>query len=137
MFAYTQSHRLAWAALRLLSCMAFVLVGLSANDAHASAPMCDPSAATVVADIPAPPADTGEIDALPPCPLKDYSTGFDVAHPQPDQPVAHLQPPPDRDLPSVISYCWGAASVIRVLSVDYDDLSRPGYSSEVYRPPCS
>jgi hypothetical protein len=132
------NHSKSWAVHRhrALSLVVLALVVFLSPRAHAVAPMCDPSAASVPAPVPAPPNATGDLVAPKTC--DDPSLAFfDASRPAQDSPPPDWRSsPPDRVLPT--AFGWGepsaalAACPPKVLAPD-----RPGYAPPVYRPPCS
>lgn len=105
------------------------------ESAYAYAPMCDLSAATVIAELPAPPAQSGTIDRSPACP--DEPENFAGFH-EPSPPVHHDAVPLDL-LKAAATDC-----VLRVGRVSKSTVLRsaevgwflPGFAMQVYRPPC-
>ena len=119
---------------RALALVVLAAVVLLSPRAHAVAPMCDPSGASVPAPVPAPPNATGDLVAPKTC--DDPSLAFfDTSRPGQDSPPDWRSSPPDRVLPAGLG--WGepravvAACPSKVLTIE-----RPGYSPPVYRPPC-
>ncbi len=103
--------------------------------ARAYAPMCDESAASIDAPLPAPPADVGEISAL------DCGLGFDIGERVlPGAPGEPTRPPAaPSDLVATLLLSMPDAEVRASSS-----LLRPAeqlvvareYRRQVYRPPC-
>jgi len=103
--------------------------------AQAMAPMCDPSAASMPAPVPAPPYATGDLVAPKAC--DDPSLAFlDASRPGRDSPPPDWRSsPPDRVLP--VGDYWGEPrAVIAACPSKVSAIERPGYSEPVYRPPC-
>jgi hypothetical protein len=118
-----------------LTVLALVVLAAPAAHAHAVAPLCDPSAASVPAPIPAPPSDTGDLVAPKTCDDPDWDL-FDASRPGHDSPLPELRSsPPDRVLPTGIG--WGAPrATVVACPTSVQPLRLPGYRQPVYRPPC-
>jgi hypothetical protein len=135
--AYSGSTILAHGGRRSLALVVLALVVLVAPAAHAHtvAPMCDPSAASMPAPIPAPPSNTGDLVAPKSCEDFDGSL-FDASRPGHDSQAPELRSSaPDRALPTGISWGVPPATVLACpASVQAPHL--PGFPQPVYRPPC-
>jgi len=115
--------------------MVLALVVLVAPRAHAVAPLCDPSAASMPAPVPAPPNATGDLVAPKDCDESGFSA---AAAPRPthDAPAPDWRtPPPDRALPNGIHW-ENPESSAEACPPKVPELHRPGYPPPVYRPPC-
>jgi len=97
--------------------------------------MCDPSAASMPAPVPAPPNATGDLVAPKTC--DDPSLVFlDASRPGKDTPPSDWRSaPPDRALPTAVS--WGEPRpFVADCPSKVSAIERPGFSLPVYRPPC-
>jgi hypothetical protein len=96
--------------------------------------MCDPSAASIEADLPAPPAFGGEISVLPPCPFPEFSA-LSLVNRAPDQtpPLASITS--DRCVVAVFQLRRIARPLVQLLSAEVRGGALPGYGRQVYRPP--
>jgi hypothetical protein len=124
-------------ACRHLLCLALTLLALlAAPSAFAQAPMCDPSGATVMAPLPAPPSDDGEIAALN-CPTGPELT--DQVHPGRPLPPplsTHFVQDEGGLLPLRLVAHAGPQVIVTSYGIRSPGLLGPaGYHSGVFRPP--
>src|SRR2546426_839602 len=97
--------------------------------------MCDPSAASMPAPVPAPPNATGDLVAPKNC--DDPGLAFlDTSRPGRDSPPSDWRSSaPDRALPT--GALWGEPrAVVAARPSKVPLFERPGYSPPIYRPPC-
>jgi hypothetical protein len=119
---------------RLLAVLVATLFCLVSPLAHAAAPLCDPSGASIAAPIPVLPNATGDLEAPKNCDDAPHAA-TDVTKPRHDSPNAERGVDvPDRvvvtpaSLPDVLS--------VRTPRPDRgDSLHLPGHTPEVFRPP--
>lgn len=135
---HTRSRITVLPGQRTLSLLLLALVVLFAPGAHAHtvAPLCDPSAASMPAPIPAPPSHTGDLVAPKTCDDSDLAL-FDATRPGQNSPPPELRSaPPDRVLPT--GNHWGAPVATFVAApCKVTAPHRPGYPPSVFRPPCA
>jgi hypothetical protein len=118
----------------LLSVLVLLLVCVASSPARAQAPMCDPTGATVVAPLPAPPSDDGEIDWL------DCLRGVDRAErcmpgvPAPSQAQIHLAYDDWAVVPLRLSGAWKVSAYLN-FDAPVLPVKRKAYEGDVFRPP--
>jgi hypothetical protein len=131
----SRTFRIATLAVRarVLAVLCAVACVLVSNGAHASAPVCDPSAATMPAPTPALPSQTGEMSVPQSC--GSASPFAERGAPQREQQqLQRLLDLPDRVLPTP----FGLPSIRGTLVPRPEGVAQPTFAAHVpgvFRPP--